>query len=151
MAKLFMHLLFYIVAFVTSEWGDWGTTKRSSCLHKGVQVPNVHYLSSPTAPWTLECVGKATEESSDKLYYNLELTARKPEVKYTTAWYFFLPIHRMFKMCCHEKSRWVDPDKGETEPVSAFPPFLASALQGQVFNCPLDWPPIRWHSLWVAR
>ena len=39
-----MHLLFYIVAFVTSEGGDWGTTRRSSCLHKGVRVPNVRYL-----------------------------------------------------------------------------------------------------------
>ena len=40
-----MHLLFYIVAFVTSEGGDWGTTRRSSCLHKGVRVPNVRYLT----------------------------------------------------------------------------------------------------------
>ena len=39
-----MHLLFYIVAFVTSEGGDWGTTRRSSCSHKGVRIPNVRYL-----------------------------------------------------------------------------------------------------------
>ena len=43
-----MHLLFYIVAFVTSEGGDWGTTRRSSCLHKGVRVPNVRYLIMAT-------------------------------------------------------------------------------------------------------
>ena len=57
---------------------------RSMQAISSVSCPRVH-SSSPTAPCTLECVGKATEESSDQLYYNLELTTSKPEVKYTIA------------------------------------------------------------------
>ena len=40
-----MYLWLYIVAFVTSEGGEMGTTRRLSCLHKGVWVPDVCYLT----------------------------------------------------------------------------------------------------------
>ena len=48
---LSMYLLTYIVVFVMCEGGDWATTRRMSCLHKGVWVPGVHYLrTDPLAP-----------------------------------------------------------------------------------------------------
>ena len=42
---LSMYLLTYIVVFVMCEGGDWATTRRMSCLHKGAWVPGVRYLS----------------------------------------------------------------------------------------------------------
>ena len=39
-----MYLLTYIVVFVMCEGGDWATTRRMICLHKGVWVPGVRYL-----------------------------------------------------------------------------------------------------------
>ena len=45
---LSMYLLTYIVVFVMCEGGDWATTRRMSCLHKGVWVPGVRYLTSKT-------------------------------------------------------------------------------------------------------
>ena len=39
-----MYLLTYTAVFMTDEGGEWATTRRMTCLHKGVWVPGVRYL-----------------------------------------------------------------------------------------------------------